>query len=218
MPSKHYSDLKASVRSLRRHLLPAKFDPTGTYRDRVFTGVVAFRVLSHAAIEQYFEERSIEIAKNALKQCRSTGAVSLPALALLGFSGREHRLPPATIDPPDPSMKKSWPSMIEMKQRLNDCATAYVQRISKENHGIREKHILAMLVPIGVNPSNIDRLFLSEIDNFGSVRGDYAHTSPTVHIVKRPDPKDALDKIESLLNLIEPVDKELDALLLLTRI
>lgn len=60
MPSKHYSDLKTSIRSLRRHLLPAKFDPTGTYRDRVFTGVVAFRVLSHAAIEQYFEERSID--------------------------------------------------------------------------------------------------------------------------------------------------------------
>ena len=217
MSSKHYRELRASVRSLRKHLLPAKFDPTGTYKDRVFTGVVAFRVLCHAAIEQYFEERSIEIAKNAFKQYRSTGLVSLPALALLGFSGREHRLPPATIDAPDPSMRKGWPSVIDTKQRLNDCTRDYIHRVSVENHGIREKNLLAMLVPIGVDPKKIDRLFLSEIDNFGSLRGDYAHTSPTVHTVKRPDPKDALDKIVSLLNLIEPVDKELDAILSLTK-
>src|SRR5262245_19611761 len=120
MPSKQFRELKKSIRALRKHLLPSKFDPTGAYRERVFTGVVAFRVLCHAAIEDYFESRAIEIAKSALIQCRATGKVSLPAVALVCFSGREHGLPPDTIDPPDPSMRKDWPSKIEVKRRLSD--------------------------------------------------------------------------------------------------
>ena len=217
MPSMQFSELKESVRALRKHLLPSKFDPTGNYRERVFTGVVAFRVLCHAAIEDYFESRAIEIARSALSQCRATGRVSLPAIALLSFSGRAHSLPPDTIDPPDPSMKKGWSSEIEFKQRLNDCTTEFIRRVTKDNHGVREKNILWMLIPLGIDPGDIDRLFLSEIDNFGSIRGDYAHKSPAVHTVKKPDPKDELAKINGLLGLIEPVDRKLDFLLALTK-
>ncbi|WP_299823125.1 hypothetical protein [uncultured Jannaschia sp.] len=197
MPSSHYRELKKNAQSLRKHLLPAKFNPMGDYRERVFTGVVAFRILCHAAIEEYFEVRAIEIAKSALSQCRTTGKVSLPAIALMGFSGREHGLPPHTIDPPEPSKKKAWPSEIEIKQRLNDCTSSFVQRISRDNHGVRERNILSMLIPIGIDPVDIDRLFLSEIDNFGMSRGDYAHKAPSIHTAKRPDPKDELSKIQN---------------------
>lgn len=217
MPSDHFLDLRESVQALRKHLLPSKFDPTGSYRDRVFTGVVAFRVLCHAAIEDYFESRTIEIAKSALVQSRATGRVSLPAAALLSFSGREHRLPPDTIDPPDQSKKKGWPSEIEVGQRLTDCTSEFIRRTTNDNHGIREKNILSMLIPVGIDPTDIDRLFLSEVDNFGSIRGEYAHRSPTIHTSRRPDPKDELTKIRDILELIKPIDQKLDKLLDLTK-
>lgn len=217
MPSYHYRKLRISIRSLRRHLLPQAFSPTGAYRERVFTGVVAFRVLCHAEIEEYFEIRTVEIAKSAFSQYRNTGKVSLPAIALMSFSGREHRLPPHTIDPPDPSMRKTWLSEVELKQRLNDCTAAFIRRVSQENHGVRERNIVSMLLPVGIESSSIDRVFLSEIDNFGSIRGEYAHKSPSVHTLKKPDPKDELLKIRNLLELILPIDKHLDHLLMLTR-
>lgn len=217
MPSTQFLELKKSTQALRKHLLPSKFDPTGAYRERVFTGVVAFRILCHAAIEDYFERRAIEIARSALSQCRATGKVSLPAVALVCFSGREHGMPPDSIDPPDPSKRKDWPSKIDVKQRLGDCVSGFIKRVSADNHGVRERHILRMLLPIGLEPGEIDRLFLSEIDNFASKRGEYAHTSPSVHTVKKPDPKDELTKMNDLLGLIRPIDGKLDNLLALTK-
>lgn len=76
---------------------------------------------------------------------------------------------------------------------------------------------MAILIPFDMFLSEIDQLFLSEIDNFGSISGEYAHTSPSNHTTKKPDPKDEYKKVSGILDLIKPVDRALDALLSLTR-
>lgn len=213
MTSKAFRSLRDNVRTLRRHLLPSRFRIAGNYGDEVFTGVVAFRVLCHGAIEEYFEERAIEIARLAHICCRDHGRISVTAASLVAFSGVEMRLPPETIDPPQVSKAATWPNEIEFRERVGACASRYIARLKSDNHGVRERNLLSILIPIGVEPNKIDRLFLSEIDNFGKTRGEYAHSGVVTHVKKRPNPKDELEKINKLIEMIELVDKELDLLL-----
>ncbi|HEY8593940.1 MAG TPA: hypothetical protein VIL84_01750 [Devosiaceae bacterium] len=213
MPSTHYRELIAGVRTLRKHLLPGKFDPNGNYRERVFTGVVAFRVLSHAAIEEYFENRAIEIAVSALKACQNSGKISRPALTLLGFSGTELRLPPDTIDPTQPSKTTDWASEIDIDQKLNDCVTSFIRRLKNDNHGVLERNILSVLLPVGIKPGDIDRLFLSDMNDFGKTRGEYAHTAPKRHTTKKPNPEIEFRRVSQLVGQIRPIDGLLDQLL-----
>jgi hypothetical protein len=70
MPSDHLRLLRERVEGLRNHLLPTPFDPTGTYSDEAGTQIraLAFRVLAHAELETYFEERVVEIAKSPFEK------------------------------------------------------------------------------------------------------------------------------------------------------
>ncbi|MBL0934562.1 MAG: hypothetical protein IBJ07_07405 [Rhizobiaceae bacterium] len=205
--------MRDNVRTLRRHLLPRRFRIAGNYDDEVFTGVVAFRVLCHGAIEEYFEERAIEIARLAHIGLRDHGRMSITAASLVAFSGVEMRLPPETIDPPQHNKASTWANEIEFREKVGACASRYIARLKGENHGVREKNLLSILIPIGVDQSKIDRLFLSEIDNFGKMRGEYAHSGVVKHVKKRPNPKDELDKMNKLIDMIKFVDQEFDHLL-----
>lgn len=213
MPSRYYNSLRSNILLLRKHLLPSKFNELGDYRERVFTGVVAFKVLSHAAIEEYFEERAIEIARNAHIACRDRGKISWPATCLVAFCGTEMRTPPETLDAPQPSRRGTWAQEIDVREKIGLAASNYISRIKRENHGILEKNILSILLPIGISHSSIDRLFLSEIDSFGRSRGEYAHTSVAKHVTSRPNPKNEYDRVDQLVKMILQIDIELDALL-----
>jgi hypothetical protein len=186
--------MKRNIEMLRDHLLPAEFDPLGEYTEKVFTDVVAFRVLCHAAIEDYFEERVVEIAQRAQLLSTNGDRVSRPATCLLAFSGLEMRSPPPSLDPDQPSKKKTWIDDIDVKRKIGNCITNFIRRIKTENHGIREKNLLSMLLPIGFDYSNIDKLMLSELDNYGRLRGEFAHSTLHKHVTKRPDPEDELKK------------------------
>ena len=61
MSSPRYKLLSRRINELRRHLLPAKFDPTGTYSPRVHERCRAFRLLVHAEFEAFIEDRVSEV-------------------------------------------------------------------------------------------------------------------------------------------------------------
>ncbi len=60
--SERYRKLVKELQVLRHHLLPEEFDPTGNYSPEILTRASMFRVLAHAEIESYIEERSWETA------------------------------------------------------------------------------------------------------------------------------------------------------------
>lgn len=213
MASKSLRSLRDNIKTLRQHLLPKRFRSSGNYDKEIFTRVVAFRVLSHGAIEEYFEDRAIEIARLAHVSCRDNGRISLTAACLVAFSAGESRPPPDTIDPPQPTRASLWAAEIDFRERLGVCASRYISRIKNESHGVREKNVLSILIPIGIRADRIDRLFLSEIDNFGKTRGEYAHSGVASHVRKRPNPKDELAKVNKIIEMITPIDQEMDELI-----
>jgi hypothetical protein len=216
MPSTRLKILQDRVQLLRRCLLPDPFEIPGTYPDETMIRVraVSYRVLAHAEIETFFEDRVIEIAKAALASWKSARRVSRPMLCLLGFSGHSMQLPPATLTAKSDNQRKTWPELIDVTHRLTKAASDFVGLISKENHGVREKNILSMLLPIGFDNTLIDAVFLADIDEFGQRRGEAAHSSTTAHVQQGIDPKDEHDRVMVLLGGLTSFDEQLDILLL----
>lgn len=215
MPSERFVVLEGRIRELKRLLLPSRFDPTGSYKDplRVTTRALSFRVLAHAEVETYLEDRVLEIATTALKGWEEKKFVSPAALHLLAFSGRTFDRPPDTLQAPDDQKAKDWPSKISIDDRFAKCVSEFHKRVRKENHGVKEKHILDLLLPVGFDVSKCDALFLQAMSNFGEARGAVAHTSGKSHIQKAVDPRDEFETLRGIVTSLVSIDLELDRVL-----
>lgn len=214
MPSPRFEQLKTLISTLRTHLLPAAFDPTGSYenQDEVSTRVLAYRVLAHAEIESYFEDRSIEVLSRA-REAWDQGHVSRSALCLIAFSGKAMELPPDTLEAPEDNKRKVWPSLIDVNKKFLPVASSFHRMVRNDNHGIKERNLLSLLLPIGINHEHIDPAFLADMDSFGALRGIAAHSSASTTATQASDPEVELKRVQTLLPGIEAMDIEFDALI-----
>jgi hypothetical protein len=215
MPSARFLDLQARVKELRRLLLPSRFDPTGTYKDplRVTTRAVSYRVLAHAEVETYLEDRVLELATTALEAWESHRFVSVVTFHLIGFSGRLGELPPETLFTTDQNKQKDWESKTAIDDRFSKCVSEFQKRIRKENHGVKEKNIMSLLLPVGFDMSKCDELFLQMMSTFGEERGAVVHTSGKSHVQKAVDPEGEHTTLETILKGLKVIDEEFDRLL-----
>ena len=214
MASTRYEALQARVKELRRCLLPSRFSELGIYHDATRTTVrtLSFRIMAHAEIEAYLEERSLEIANAAAVAWRTRQQVSLTTLSLLGFSGQHLSTPPDTLKAPGRNQEKSWPDKTQIGTRLKNAIDAYVKYVRMDNHGVRERQLMAMLIPLGIAPSDLDPLAVADIDNFGRQRGETAHNSTAGQMTIGADPKAEFESVQKILRHLSPVDSLLDAL------
>jgi hypothetical protein len=138
--------------------------------------------------------------------------VSRVILCLLAFSGKEMRLPPATLQASNEQKKKAWPELIDIAERITPVIRDFNYMIRLKNHGIKEENLLSLLLPIGVDHSNLDPIFLADMDSFGTMRGAAAHTSSSTVVRKEIDPAEELKRVEGLMPGIESVDALIDSL------
>lgn len=215
MSSDRFAQLYIQLKTLRIHLLPDTFEPTGFYFDqeKVATAALAYRVLSHAEIESYFEDRVLQALDHARTAWEDNMHVSRVILGLLAFSGREMRLPPDTLEAPNENKRKEWPEQVDINKRLSLIMADFNHYIRKKNHGIKERNLLAMLLPIGVSHSELDPIFLADMDSFGGLRGAAAHSSSRTSVRQAVDPAEELKRVEALLPGIESVDRIIDSLI-----
>jgi hypothetical protein len=215
MASERFQQLQEQLEAVARCLLPAQFDPTGSYDDQdgVSTRALAYRVLSHAEIESYFEDRALEPVSRAQAVWESGRQVSHVALCLVGFSGKEMALPPATLEAPSDNRRKAWPALVDIGHRLLPIISTFHYQVRNENHGVKEKNLLAMLLPIGIAHAKIDPTFLADMESFGALRGQAAHTSGRTTARQAVDPEGEQKRVLSLLPGIAAIDAEIDALL-----
>lgn len=215
MASPRYQQLEEQLRTLRACLLPADFDPTGAYEEQegVSTRALAYRVLAHAEIESFFEDRTLEPVSRAQLVWESTRHVSHVALCLIGFSGKEMASPPSTLEAPNDNKRRVWPALVDIGQRLLPIITSFHHHVRNENHGIKEKNLLALLLPIGIAHGKIDPGFLADMESFGALRGLAAHSSGKTTARQAVDPEAELKRVLALMPGIAAIDAEIDALL-----
>lgn len=204
MASRRYRALQARLQVLRRLFLPRRFSSTGSYGADALDRARAFRVLIHAEIEAYVEDRALEVADSAFRAWESSGRVSRPLAAML--ASRPEKLNEA-------GLPKELGGTPFMERRVKEALGTFRQMI-KNNHGVKRKDILRLLVSIGIEEIKIDSTWLNDLDGFGSDRGFVAHTTGVRSRVQYSiDPKSDLQTVERLVAEFETIDQEIYKLL-----
>jgi hypothetical protein len=205
--------MQAALTELKRQFLPAQFDPTGTYADRWIARARAYRVLAHAEVEHFVEDRVTEVAKHALKEWKNSRKTTRPIVAMVAFCGRDMVYPPDTLAPPQPSAKVKHEEQLHLTERVNAASKNLFQSL-KDNHGVKERNILRLLIPIGFLHSDLDPLWLVTMNSFGEARGEAAHLSAKLGTVSHPpDPKSEHELVKAVLVGLKDVDEKLTELM-----
>jgi hypothetical protein len=200
--SSRFRELRTRVTELREHLLPRTFDPTGVYTDRQYDRARAFRVLAHAEIEACLEDLGVETVNVCYGAWQTDRRARRSLMALLAYyegnlGGPGDRLgAPGTTGP--------------LRDRLKMVRDQYVRQVRVENHGIREKNILSILLPAGILESDLDRTWLATVDSFGAQRGETAHRSGRTQ--QPPDPAQEVLTVRTIVAGLAPLDAKLVSL------
>jgi hypothetical protein len=196
--SGRFRALQSRVSELRNRFLPVSFSQSGDYSETELDNARAFRVLVHAELEHFFEERAVEIADRAFRLFKTTSRPSRPIVHLLSnIVGEQHGLP---------TKLGTQTTALSVTGKV---VAQYKHGITK-NNGIRIPNILQILLPIGILETEIDNAWLSTTDGFGAKRGTTAHSASIMYTI---DPQDDFQTVNQIMNGV----RDLDALLNLIR-
>lgn len=198
--SNRYRLLTHRVAELRARFLPRPFSPTGSYTDRVLDRARAYRLLVHAEIESYLEDRGREIALTVLQRWESDKKPRAVLISLLSFHLCQSRL---TVQ----QIREAYDGRgHDTEAHLKAAGQGYNHQLGS-NNGVKEENVLRILMPLGLNGSDIDRTWLSTLDSFGTARGETAHKSIGMH---HPiDPKSEFDTVAVIIKGLKEIDKRL---------
>jgi hypothetical protein len=108
-------------------------------------------------------------------------------------------VPPDTLTPSQGS-KKVPDGKIKINKKI-DSAIESFNRAIKQNHGIKEANLLALLLPIGIDTDDLDDpTWLATMKTFGEERGVVAHSSSTSPTIQVPDPATELGRIVHIIS------------------
>jgi hypothetical protein len=189
--SRRFIQLVKRLETLKIHLLPASFSSVGQYSEREYDMARAYLVLAHAEIEAFCEDRGSKVAERAHGLWRRKGRRSAVLVELLKFHHATTRKP--------------WTPIDKSPLRLESAVNYYLASVIGQNHGIREENLSKMFFPIGIDPSDLDSVWVSTMDSFGVSRGSIAHSS-----VKTQQPIDPKTEFERIRDQILPGLRKLD--------
>ena len=209
--SARFRTLTRELNRLKKQFLP-KINPTGLYSESQLSKTAAYRVLAHAEIESYLEERAWEVVQNAKTLWDESGKTTRTLICLLGFSGLTMDEPPDTLTPKKGS-KTVKEEKIKISKKINLALESF-KRVISQNHGVKEDHILSLLLPIGIDSDHLDPAWLATMNTFGEKRGLVAHTSATSYMTTQtPDPANELNTVTQITDELLRIDELINNLI-----
>lgn len=204
--SMQYKKLQQCVRKLRKALLPGKFDPTGTYRgaDGTHLRAISFRILVHAEIESFIEDRAFQLFDEGWDAWATHRIPNRVLPALLAFSGHRMPNPPPRLGLLAKNNNKN--NKEDIDALFKRVKKHWMDDVYKKNHGIKEANVLALLLPLGIDGSHLDTTLLADLTSFGGLRGAVAHKS-SVRVTTYADPKSEYDTANQLVIALVSIDK-----------
>lgn len=204
MTTARFRILRSQITSLRRNLLPHRFDPTGTYRPAVYEKSRAFHVLVHAEFEAFVEDRVKEVVLDHLARWNGRRESSRVIAGLLAFNDTSFREIESLAH-----QKGGAPEFLG--ERVGRAAQAHIQYTVGHNHGVAEKYLLKMLLPIGFDENELDDTWIADLNSWANVRGGIAHGSR--HRVQQTlDPQREYNDAKKLLKGFEKLDRSISRL------
>lgn len=165
-PTAHYSKLKEALKQLK--ILVRNVDPIECKTNLQDLKLQSYILLSHAIFEEYLERLAGEIASEARKALRSENHISKVLVGLVA-SG--------IVD--EVEEKKANRKIVEKTFRsiadFSDTAYNNFLKLIDDNHGVKKENQKKLLLPIGLDPEQIDLATMAALDAFGTRRGGIAH-------------------------------------------
>jgi hypothetical protein len=204
MVSSRFEELERRIRELRQTFLPQKFDPTGDYEDLVYEQTRAFRVLAHAEFESFIEDRVIEVIDQAVSSWKVSGSIAISLLAAVAY---REAAPPIPESLSEAAAKRAkYPTL---EARIEAVQADMHRYARKQNHGIKEKNLLRLLLPIGLQETDIDSGWLSATETWATARGDAAHKGAKMQV--KPDPQNELKIVNVVLDGFRDLDVQMES-------
>lgn len=173
--SKRLQQLLKRLDKLEEHFLPKpdQFSLSGNYTEEQHDKTKAYLLLVHAELEAYFEDHARNRAAIALAHWQRTG-VCPPVLTRLLLHHQDELAPISA-------------------QTVTKALRFYMSNVDK-NHGIKEKNLLLLFLPVGLGHRDLDSRLVTACNQLGLKRGTFAHTSIKTH--QQVDPKTERDNIK----------------------
>ena len=141
------------------------------------------------------------------------GKTTRTLICLLGFSGLTMDKPPDTLKKPSNVKQDNHDKRLEITEKINSAIKSF-KKIIDNNHGVKEKNILALLLPIGIDSDDLDPAWLADMNTFGEKRGLVAHTSATSYMtIQTPDPANELNTVTQIKNELLRIDELINNLI-----
>ncbi|MBN1907942.1 MAG: hypothetical protein JW927_22890 [Deltaproteobacteria bacterium] len=184
-----YKNLNKRITSLKKQFLdfPPGDSPLAINQDKLR----AFKLLVHAEIESYIENSVLEVLNKCKTEWENNKRIINPLKFLTMFST---------------SKFEANEKQLIKEDRITQILESFKKSI-QNNNGIKRKDILLLIVPLGVDYSNIDQTWLSTIDSYGSSRGRVAHNSFSVQ--QQLDQNDEINNLDLVLQGIKKLDMKL---------
>ncbi|MDD5461114.1 MAG: HEPN domain-containing protein [Methylococcales bacterium] len=191
-------------------MLPSTFSPTGNYKDRELDRARGYRLLVHAEIESYLEDISKDTVTKAISKWKNNKTPSSLLIAFLAsyhssWSVNNEMTKNEIID-----IAKSRNNIKDsVEEVINLAQTQFIKRV-KANNGIKEKNFKTLILPIGIDLCDLDATWITNLDNFGGLRGEVAHN--TKRATSQINPQDEYILVKSLLAGLEQLDRKISSI------
>lgn len=184
--SNRLKQLLKRLTKLEDHFLPkdGQFSLSGHYSQEQDDKTKAYLLLVHAELEAYFEDRAKSRVDMAHAHWQRTGVCTAVLSRLLVYHQDEF----------EPVSGHS----------VTKAVNYYLDKLDK-NHGVKEKNLLSIFLPLGISHQDLDTRLTSACNQLARKRGQFAHASIKTH--QQVDPKSERDNIRK--NII-PELKKLD--------
>lgn len=194
--SKRLNQLISRLQFLENNILPA-VRTDGNYTKKEQDLIRSYVLLAHAEIEAFLEDKAKAKVNKALINWNTSRTKSNCLKSILSFTGFELNF-------------ENDPNAKNLQYRINKTVAHYMNSVVDKNHGVKEKNILKILLPLGIELSDIDQTWLSIMESFGSTRGSIAHSS--LQVQNRIDRNSEVNRINlqivpELTNLDELIKK-----------
>lgn len=194
--SQRYRALGRNLKGLKAHHLSFKAKPAGNYTKRQLSEAAAYTVFAHGEFESFLEDWAMAILDRVATKGFSAGFS--PLLAHLNAYREKISVPG------DTATNNKWATS-------SGSAVAAHRSAITGNHGIAEKYLCAIFIPLGVDVWSFDPILISDLNAFSKIRGDHAHQSRNAHLGQQFDPFDRMSKANNIYSLLEPLDLVLQA-------
>lgn len=203
MKSKEFFELETAIFELKTHFLSFPARPDGDYLPEELLSCRAYIAFVHAEIEFYLEEVALRRLRQAVEKWKNRAEAGRVIAAVLAYKSEKVAVSDRI---------KELPAAKRLDSIIHQACASHIETI-KLNNGIKQINFSQIFVPIGVDPDGINEVLVSELESFGSKRGDLVHVGHEISIQSLRDPFTVEERqIKQLLTELGEFDRSLRAL------